>query len=370
MQIYLWVILFSVLFAHIADKFRHQKVLFFTFSACSLLILTIFAGCRDLTVGFDVMFYEYSIFQSACYSSSFIELLNSDVSSIEPFFLFVNYIAVQVFANIHFVLGVISFITILFAYMACWQYRKHAPFWLLYGMYLLLTYNSSLNIMRQYMAISIILYAYTIMKDKGINRQFLFFSILAVMTHYSAIFPASIFCVYNFIPIMNKKTYNLFIFGSIIVSVTLLPMMNTILSYSSQFIGKDYSFYLDKSASNADWAESTISGSRIGLIVLYLLICIYGLKKKTLSKTDWKEYLCTIFISVFCFWMGATFMASTLRLFNYFQMLSCFNLCNISLAIPSTRNGRNIAILLLVCLFTILSIRFMYNEYTSKILSI
>ena len=370
MQIYLWVIFFSVLFAYIAGKCRNRKELFFIFSTCSLLILSIFAGCRDLTVGFDVMFYEYSIFQSACYSSSFFELLNSDVSTIEPFFLLINYVAVQVFDNIHFVLGVISFITMLFAYMACWRYRKHVPFWLLYSIYLLLTYDSSLNIMRQYMAVSIILYAYTIMKDKGINWQFLFFSVLAVMTHFSAIFPAVIFYAYNFIPAMNKKKYNLFIFTAVIVSATLLPMMDMILAYSSQFIGKDYSFYLDKSASNAEWAESTVSGSRIGLIVLFLLICMYGLKKKALSETDWREYLCTILISIFCFWMGATFMASTLRLFNYFQMLSCFNLCYSSLSIPSTRNGRNITIFLLICLFTILSTRFMYNEYTSKILSI
>lgn len=370
MQIYLWVIFFSVLFAYIAGKCRNWKGLFFIFSTCSLLILSIFAGCRDLTVGFDVMFYEYSIFQSACYSSSFFELLNSDVSDIEPFFLFVNYTAVQVIDNIHFVLGVISFVTMLFGYMACWQYRKYVPFWLLYTIYLLLCYSTSLNIMRQYMALSIIIYSYTILKTEGLNWKFLFFCVLAVLTHYSAIFPLCVFIFYNFIPKMGKRKYNALMSLVIILAILLFPFLDMLLIKYSLLTGKDYSFYLDPSLSDADWAESTISGSKIALIILFLLLSIYGKIKKLLADLDWREYQYTIIISASCFVMASMFMGSVLRLFNYFLVLCSFNLCNVALSLFSSKYKRNKVILALLSLFIFLAFRFVYVEYSSSIFSL
>ena len=370
MIIYLPVICFAVLFAQAAKICEKVTFLHYFFSICSLTLLSVFSGYRDLDVGFDVMFYEYGIYKSAHYSSSFLDMFHSDVSDIEPFFLFVNYVAVQIVDDIHFVLGCISFVTLLFAYLACWRCRKYAPFWLLYAVYLLLCYSDSLNIMRQNMALSIIIYSYTILKTEGLNWKFLFFGTLAVLTHYSAILLLGVFIFYNFIPKIEKRKYYVLIFSIITLAILLFPFVDILLIKYSLLTGKDYSFYLDPSLSDASWAESVVSRSRIALVVLFLLLCIYGRKEKMLAELDWREYQCTIIIISSCFIMASMFMGSVLRLFNYFLILCSFNLCNVALTLFSSKYGRNKVILALLSLFIFLAFRFTYVEYSSSILSL
>ena len=103
MTTYLLIIGISVLFTYWAERSQKNRFLFLFFSFVALFIPAFFAGCRDLTVGFDVMFYEYDIYKSTHYSNSFLDLLSSDVGNIEPLFLLINYLAVlNVFSLIEF----------------------------------------------------------------------------------------------------------------------------------------------------------------------------------------------------------------------------------------------------------------------------
>lgn len=137
---YFYIFLISGILLYIAEKLlqRNIKILFYVFSFAAIYCCAYFAGVRDLTVGYDVTYYETSIFQDACTTKSFIKLIKWN-STIEPFFLFLNYVSCLISDDIHVCLGIISFITFGFAYLACLRLsrRSRIPLWVLYIIFML-----------------------------------------------------------------------------------------------------------------------------------------------------------------------------------------------------------------------------------------
>lgn len=154
MTIYLIIIFISSIFAYLAQCCRKKSLLFILYSFGALLIPSFFSGCRDLEVGFDVLYYEYGIFQDAVYASSFKELFFFN-PLIEPVFLLINYVVSFFTDDVHVALGVITFITLLFAYLAMVRLMKEVPLWLFFFTFLLYYYATSLNLMRQSIAVSV-----------------------------------------------------------------------------------------------------------------------------------------------------------------------------------------------------------------------
>ena len=372
MIIYFPIIFLSTLLVYFAEKFHKVNGLFILFSAMALLVLSVFAGCRDLTVGYDVMLYEYGVYKSAHYSDSFIDLLNSDVSGIEFIFLLINYIGVKLYDNIHFVLGFISFITSLFAYLACIRYKKNAPLWLLFAGYLLLNYASSLNIMRQNVAVAICLYAYTILKDNGLSRSFYVVATLAMFSHNTAIIPIAALFFYYFIPKMSPKIYNRVLFILLLGISVVYYSIDHILSSVSLILQKNYTKYSDFSITESGWAELVIPYTYIVFIGLLFYCSMIGKKKGVISIAEWNEYKCTILICIFIFIMGATLTGSMLRLAYYFITFCIFYIVQISYHIITSRDKRILVNILLILLFVFMFFKTTAGsvDYSSTILSI
>lgn len=371
MLIYLPIIFISVVFVYFAERFYKIKFLFNFFSAIALLILSVFAGCRDLIVGYDVLFYEYGIYQSAHYSNSFTDLLNNDAIT-EPVFLAINYIGVFLCDNIHFVLGLISFITSLFAYLACIRLKRYAPLWLLFSGYLLINYASSMNIMRQNVAVSLFFYTYTLLKDYGLGWRFYLMAGLTLFSHNSAIFPILILFFFYYIPKMAYKTYKFLIFCMIFFMILIYYSVDYILSYLTVFTQKDYTIYADVAATDSTWATLVIPYTYIIFVSLLAGLCIWKRKKELLLLVEWNEYKCTILVCILIFAMGATFTGSLLRLVAYFIILCIFYTIRVSYLSTSRRPQYLLRNILLLTLFVIMFFRTTSSsvDYSSRILNI
>lgn len=371
MLIYLPIIFISVVFVYFAEKFYKIKFLFNSFSAIALLILSVFAGCRDLTVGYDVLFYEYGIYQSAHYSNSFADLLNNDAVT-EPVFLAINYIGVLLCDNIHFVLGLISFITSLFAYLACIQLKKYAPLWLLFAGYLLINYASSMNIMRQNVAVSLFFYTYALLKVYGLGWRFYLMAGLTLLSHNSAIFIIPILVFFHNIPKMAYKTYKFFIICMLFFMLLIFYSVDYILSYLTFLTQKDYTIYGDVSATDSTWAILVIPYTYIIFVLLLVGLCILKRRKKLLPLLEWNEYKCTILVCFLIFAMGATFTGSMLRLVAYFITLCIFYIIRVSYLSTSRKPQFLLCNILLLMLFVIMFFRTTSSsvDYSSRILNI
>lgn len=370
---YFNIFLISGVLAYIAEMFlQHKNKMFFiAFSLLSVFNCAYFAGVRDLTVGYDVMFYETSIFQDACATLSFLKLLKWD-PTIEPFFLFLNYISALISDDIHFCLGVISFVTVGFAYMACLRLsqRYKFPLWILFVAYILYYYATSMNLLRQSVCVSICFYLYSCLKDKGWNLYSLMIALLAMLSHNTSVLPIVAYICFTFVPHLSRKKFKRFYCILFFSLIMVLYLYSKILSTLTVLTGKAYDIYADMdSAGDAGWARLHIPYSIILFIVLFALL-IWIFRKNAFVKSYNREYICTItFISLTIF-MGGFMMGNLSRLNMYFVCLISFYLCQILYGIK--RYPKILINVFMIALFTFLYVRTFYDgiEYTSVILNI
>ena len=185
MFIYLLVFGLAAFFAYLAQKFENKKVLVILFSIIAILIPSVLAGVRDSNIGTDLEVYGKPFFNRAVLSDSFEEY--SNICETELGYRIINYIVSRFSDNINIFLFVLEFIIIGIVYLAFYQRRKEIPVWLGLLCYLFLFYSRFLNLLRQGIAVSIIIYSYKYL-EKNELKKFLLAILIATMFHTTAIF--------------------------------------------------------------------------------------------------------------------------------------------------------------------------------------
>ncbi len=170
----------SVLLAWIAEK-RNNRILF----VISMLLIAVLAGARGRTVGIDTDGYY-----------TYIDWAERDIlKNVEPGFIFLSKHLLRLFGKIEWVVFFYSSLTVLFIYLRFWTLRSKASFTLMTFFYLAFYFQLSLNVMRQFFALSIVFLA-TYLLEKRKYFWYLPFVALAVLFHYSALFGIVIFIFY------------------------------------------------------------------------------------------------------------------------------------------------------------------------------
>ena len=371
MVIYVIVSIVSTLLTYMANKVIRNKLLFILISFFVLFIPAYIAGCRDLTVGFDVMYYGYGIYESAHTCSSFLELIKSEPKA-EIFYLFVNYLAVSLYDDINFTLGFISFCTLLFAYLACYKLRNNISMWILYAGFMIVFFANSMNYLRQSLAMSVCFYAYSIMRTNGISWKFVLTIILAILSHNTAIVAVSSILIYFFMSKQPKKKFSKYFYIFILGISIFLYGINYIVSIIAPILNKDFSTYLDSSNSDAAWAETIFPVTYIITVVLFIISYYWGYKKHFISLKDLHEFKCNTVVFALCLIMGFTMTGTMLRLTSYFLI---FMFCEFCLIISNRQipiGKRNVYKFLIILLYFVLFLKSTGPNviYSSSILSI
>lgn len=161
----------------------------------SMLIPSILSGLRDLSVGSDTSGYGISVFDYCCSlpSFSFWRSLGSTTKpDIELGYYLFNYIISRFTSNYFWPFFILSFITILFFYLSikALTASQYLPIGML--LFYFFYYNESLNLMRQTLAASIVLFGFTyLLKTKYL--KFIFAVLLACTFHTMALMCLSFF---------------------------------------------------------------------------------------------------------------------------------------------------------------------------------
>ena len=203
---YLFLFLTSSLLISLSEYFNNKKYKSqsFFFAFISILILSIFAGIRDTSVGTDVEYYVVKhYFWALNYIDQpfeFILFLNS-YDEVEFLYSMIVYIG-GFFENLNLILFILSFITNVFIYLGLSLERKNIS---------LLFYNYSLNIVRQACALSITFYIFSLILNNKISiHKLLILSLIAIGFHWSSI--AIIFLFYLIAFCNNKNHTTILIF--------------------------------------------------------------------------------------------------------------------------------------------------------------
>lgn len=210
MLIYLSTFFASFCFEEFSNKVR--KNFSYIISFIGLLFPIFLAGLRSVGVGTDTKGYVSFLFEIADKSSSFNEYLNSfvytnfqlkSVKNWEFGYNLLIYITAKLSSSIQFTFFVTQFIIIVFVYFGIKLIEGvfSRSFSLL--LFYLLFYGTTLNLMRQWIAISIIFYGFHFLQKRK-PVFYILTCILAIMFHNSAIIGFILLPIYYYYYNNNK----------------------------------------------------------------------------------------------------------------------------------------------------------------------
>lgn len=245
------------------DKNRNAQIIFFIL----MFILCLFAALRSIHVGNDTFTY-YNIYKNIIhldlYNSSFKDVVIKE--RIEPAYTIINYICYSIFDSFQVLLAICA----LFTYYGYWNFIRKYSYSLLFSLLVFFCFrysDSTMNIIRQEIAIVITLRAYDEIRTNNLYKYLLFVGI-ACLFHHSAIFflPAWWICKMN----LNKKS----IIISIIIAVSLMSAIKDNSKFIITLMG-DYASYMD-----SNYVEEGKIAPTINIIIYSIALLFVWLSHK------------------------------------------------------------------------------------------
>lgn len=199
-----YLIGFTVSIALIALTEKKHRALFCLGAFFALLIPCMIAALRSDNVGTDIQVYITKLVQSATNAPNlraylddywYIGYRNQYVADYEYGFSLLVYALTKLTHSIPVILFAIQAITVVPIFLALARGRKDGPVWLGMLVYYLLFFNASLNAMRQFMAMGILLLAFRFLLEKRYVPTLLLTAV-SLLFHYSGLIVVPIYCVY------------------------------------------------------------------------------------------------------------------------------------------------------------------------------
>lgn len=267
MLFYLIIFSLSTLFIHLGSKSKTRQQLIMY--SIGVLIPVIAATYRGISVGKDTAVYIelYYAYVSASSIDQLFMMMNTEL-----LFILTSYIGTFL-GGYKFVFFCYSFLTITFLLITLNKYKRYLCISLGYIMFLFLLYNTSLNIMRQMLAVSFILFSTSFLLE---NKKTLFKLLLIIsLTIHLTAFAAGIIIYIIYKAISASKNIKPLIYKLYALSLIIAFFMcNIIISYLAN-IGYGNSYAYVKGMD-----PSVISSTD----VLYSLILIYIAYKAMIKK--------------------------------------------------------------------------------------
>lgn len=187
----------------------------------ALLIPSILAGARDISVGTDTSTYGVPFFTYALQRSfeSYMATAGGD-----PLWLILVYGLSRLTANVFWELFLIEFAILFFTYKTLKQYDLGKYTWIGFLVFHMMFYSFTLNLMRQFVSLSILLYSFRYIKEHKWKRYFLICFILFFIQKASIIalflYPIYHLTTGNYADRFMRKSgfpYSRFLFKCIII---------------------------------------------------------------------------------------------------------------------------------------------------------
>lgn len=188
------------------EKYEAKSLNFLTGSAIAILFPCLMAGLRDVSIGTDVEVYAKPLFILAENAIDLADYLNSKylylytakfVTDFEIGFSLMIYLVTKIFHSFFIELFIIQLLVIAPIYKSLVYFKGKFPIWLGMAVFYLMYYNTSLNMMRQWIAMAFLLYGFHFILE---NKYTLYFIIIgfAMLFHKSALIGIIVFILYQY----------------------------------------------------------------------------------------------------------------------------------------------------------------------------
>jgi hypothetical protein len=286
MTTYILLLLFSTIFAYFADiKFNINRKHSIFFIVAIVVLFTIIAGFRDFGIGIDTNIYIESYFNIAKSLQSFNDFLSIEYQ--DKGFLLLCWICSLISDDVQVVLVIIELWIISFTMSGAFMFKKKydLKLWIFVFLYFFMFFGYSINLMRQFCAISLLFWGLNFFLD-GKWKFFIIVQFIAFTFHSSSL-------IFLLVPIiiLISKLKNIYIRNLItITTITAFGVILTSFFYYLTILGNLgllSEIYSDRYGQNSEF-EST-SGLSYFIIISYLItffLMFLVYKKKILNSGD------------------------------------------------------------------------------------
>ncbi|QUH25040.1 EpsG family protein [Serpentinicella alkaliphila] len=267
------VLINSYLAMHIKGR-RSKRI----FLLLVIVLLSALSGLRDSTVGNDTWVYIRAIESAKLNYSGELFYNYYDFG----FQLLIKSL-VNIFNDPHIVILIISFLINSLVILALWNFRTYINFSISVFLYYTIYYFESFNIMRQWIAVALVLYGLNYLINNCRNK-YIFTVILATSIHFSAIISLTFVPLYDIVvkkTVLKKKI--IYVFSTFIFSV-ITYYISLQIGLLSEFEAK-YHYYFQ---------NFTLENIQIGFFfIIRLIVILYSIYvlKVNISKSNDKELI-------------------------------------------------------------------------------
>lgn len=185
MKAYIICFVLTLFFAWLADQFKNEKkkIIPILFLCMACFIPCFIAGIRSLDIGKDVYGYFMVLYKGFLNGYSFGAML--DIANVEVGFAFVVYLT-SIFHNVHFCLFVIELLVCIPIFIVAYKNKDKISITMTITIFLLTLYCLSFNLLRQSIAISLIIYSISLFNEEKYKKSFIIL-ILASLFHMTSL---------------------------------------------------------------------------------------------------------------------------------------------------------------------------------------
>lgn len=308
---YFLVFLVAIFFTYIGQKtYKESHLSGWICFSISIITLSSFAAFRDMSVGTDLAHYGFKYFEIAKDFTELAEYIQYIDS--EYLYLIITYVSAVYIKSIKFLLYVLSVLPlyVIYHYIIKHDY-KQITFAL--TCYLLLYFNTSLNILRQTPAIFLSVIAYKKIEKKEYIKAIIYI-LIASLFHSSALFMLALFPIYYLSQKKNNIKYLIIMSLAILIVFFSLDIVVKYSPYFPDLIAR-YLGYITSGNTNLN-LKYYIFKILFGIFILYF----YNYYK---NNTKCKTYMYFAVLDLL-FYFLSNFVKYGYRLSYYFVVYYIF----------------------------------------------
>lgn len=285
-----------VLFILSEKKYKHyNKQITIIFVALALIIPSALAGMRDFSIGTDISVYGNYWFNLTNEVSFFKYIKWALSSDIGILYAMLNYVVSIFTDDVHWFYFFLSLITNTFIYIAVSGYKNKLSVPFAMYIYYILFFNSSLNILRQSVAIAVLLLAYRYLSENNYSK-FLIFLVIASMFHTTALLMIVLIPIFKISNWKNKQICTIILFTiTLVIMLGYSKILELLMDLG--FLGERYFGYLNKNAGGGRIIRTCLySVIFIFIIISYNSLTNYGKRNSGLVNCSLLSFVFTILL--------------------------------------------------------------------------
>ncbi len=365
-MIYFFVFAISSIVFGIGIKYKRIRLLCVS---VAVLVLSLFAGFRDFSIGTDIQIYGLYVFEGAQDYSSIIDLIFNNNMTIEIGYAIIAYISAQIYNNPHFFFFMVGLINYSLIAFAICKYEYDINPTMAWIFFLFLFFSDTFNIMRQTLSLAMFLVGFNYVNQKK-YIQLIVCSGIAFLFHRTAVIGIMIYVVYYYMCKSKGSSLKpILIFSCIAFVITvIIPYLYPIL-IKAGILPEIYKRYL---------GDSTLGLSIKSVLIRIIPLAIILFYEKKLKKQNDFRFLLFMLIIDILLCNLATLNVTFERIglwFGYFRIFAYSKLLT-----KSVVKGRDNRFVMLIILLVYCIVIFYYQiiikggnqifPYTSNILGL